>query len=98
MPRIPGLRRVVRLPRARPRADLSEIDDELRFHIECRVDELVARGLTDEDARRVALAEFGDWARYRDAVVTIDHKHAREKGMRELIESVVGDVRHASRS
>ena len=38
----------------------SEIDEELRTHIDMRVEELRARGLTEEAARREALRQFGD--------------------------------------
>jgi putative ABC transport system permease protein len=38
----------------------SEIDEELRTHIEMRVEELRARGLTEEAARSEALRQFGD--------------------------------------
>ena len=38
----------------------SEIDEELRVHLEMRVEELKARGLSAEAARREALRQFGD--------------------------------------
>jgi putative ABC transport system permease protein len=97
MPRIPGLRRVFQLAN-RPRADATSIDDELRFHVECRVDELLADGVTPDDARRIAQREFGDFARYRDDVFQIDHQFARETRMRELFESIAGDLRLGWRS
>ena len=78
MPRIPGLRRIFRIADARLRANAAEIEDELRFHIECRVDELMARGVAGADAREIAARDFGDWARYRADVLTIDHQYARD--------------------
>jgi predicted permease len=87
-----------RVPSARSRLNLSEIDDELRFHIESRIDELSASGLSATDARDMALREFGDLARYRNDVITIDHQRAREMRMREFLESVGSDVRHAARN
>jgi predicted permease len=97
MPRIPGLRRIFRSADARRGADASEIDDELRFHIECRIDELLALGVPDAEARRAAQHEFGDWNRYRADVLTIDHQYARETRMREFFESVASDIRHGWR-
>lgn len=38
----------------------SEVDEELNTHLEMRIDELVAAGMSEEDARRTALAQFGD--------------------------------------
>ena len=52
MPRIPGLKRFFRLADARRRLDLTSIDDELRFHLDSRVDELIATGVPERDARR----------------------------------------------
>jgi predicted permease len=98
MARVPGLRRIFRIADARRQADAGEIDDEFLFHIECRVEELVASGWTEDEARRAAKREFGDWARYRDNVLNIDRRFAREVRMRELLESVSSDVRLTLRS
>jgi len=98
MPRIPGLRRFFRLGDARASTDVGAVDDELRFHIEMRADELIARGVSTAEAHATALREFGDVARYRADVLTIDHQHTREIRMRDFIESVGSDVRYAWRS
>ncbi|HEV8362677.1 MAG TPA: ABC transporter permease [Gemmatimonadaceae bacterium] len=37
-----------------------EVDDELAFHIEMRTRELIAEGLAPDEARRRAIAHFGD--------------------------------------
>jgi hypothetical protein len=37
----------------------SNMDDELRFHLDARTDDLVRRGLSRSDAARRARAEFG---------------------------------------
>jgi predicted permease len=95
MPRLHGFRRVLRL--SRQHIDLAAIDDELRFHVDCRVDELTAGGMSEADARAVALREFGDWGRHRGDVVAIDRQFSRELRMRELVESIGSDVRHAVR-
>lgn len=38
----------------------AEVDEELNAHLEMRVDELIAAGLSREEARREALRQFGD--------------------------------------
>jgi predicted permease len=38
----------------------SEVDEELRTHLEMRIDQLMASGMTREDAPREALRQFGD--------------------------------------
>jgi macrolide transport system ATP-binding/permease protein len=37
----------------------SEVDDELRFHLEMQIEQYVKSGMSERDARRVALVEFG---------------------------------------
>ena len=98
MPRIPGLKRFFRLADARRRLDLTSIDDELRFHVDSRVDELIATGVPERDARAQAAREFGDVRRYHDDCVAIDSRHNRELHMRELLESIWSDLKHAARS
>ena len=38
----------------------SEVDEELRLHIEMRIDELIASGMTRDEATREAVRQFGD--------------------------------------
>ena len=51
--RLPGGRIVDQKPQA-------EVDDELEFHLERRIAEYVARGMSPEQARAAALERFGD--------------------------------------
>lgn len=46
--------------RRRPETVESEVDEELNLHLEMRVEELRARGLSLDAARREALRQFGD--------------------------------------
>src|SRR5258707_7459032 len=52
-----------------------EIDEELRFHIDSAIDDNVAAGMTEAEARRDALRRFGSRAglleRTRDANVLV---------------------------
>ena len=98
MSRIPGIRRIFRIGAAAGRVRADEIDDELRFHIDCRVDELTARGVPTDETRAAAEREFGDWTRYRNNVLAVNRQFARELQMREFIESVWADLRQAWRS
>ena len=61
-------RDLVRFIRARiDRRTLDrEMDDEIRLHIELHAEALERGGLTPEDARRRAVAEFGGVQRYRE--------------------------------
>ena len=66
-----------------------EIDDELRFHIERRMERYVQAGMTPEQARRKAFDRFGNLDEIRQAVRQIDLG---------AIESVWQDVRYAART
>lgn len=59
MARIPGIRRLFQLPPSTRQVG-GEIDDEIAFHLEERVRELIAGGMEQEEARAEALREFGD--------------------------------------
>jgi len=49
------------------RRDLNaEIDEELQYHIESRIQDNVAAGMTPEDARRDAIQGFGGWMGIRE--------------------------------
>jgi predicted permease len=65
MPLVPGLRQFFRLPSAE-RDVLGAVDEELAFHIDMLVEELVAAGATPDEARRAAMRRFGDVERVRD--------------------------------
>jgi hypothetical protein len=66
-----------------------EIDEELRFHIEQRIERYIHAGMTPEQARRKALDRFGNFEQIREAVREIDLG---------TIESVWQDVRYAART
>ena len=36
-----------------------ELDEELRYHVECKTEEHIARGMTPQEARRAAMLEIG---------------------------------------
>ena len=49
----------------------QEIDEELRFHIEQRTREYIARGMSPEAAREAAAQRFGDTARVREVCTSV---------------------------
>ena len=62
----PTWRRYVRFWRPDVRAD---VDDELAFHMQERVDDLVAGGMDQQGARQEALRLFGDMPRVKDECI-----------------------------
>jgi predicted permease len=74
-----------------------DLDDELRFHFDARVDEYVAAGLTHEAALAEATRRFGNLARVRDQCAQIDFQWTRERTMLDMLQTLTTDVRYAAR-
>jgi len=92
------MRRVFRLPGGGKRID-REVDDELRFHLDGRVEELMERdGLAREDAEREAKRRFGDYEAYRREARDIDDVILHRRNRMELLDAVAREARHAARS
>jgi predicted permease len=58
----------------------DDIDSELEFHLEMRVNEYVARGMPLDDARRLAHERFGNRQRAHEECVVIDETFSRQQG------------------
>ncbi|HKG94601.1 MAG TPA: ABC transporter permease [Gemmatimonadaceae bacterium] len=93
----PGLRRGFRLPGARRRVR-GEVDDELRFHLEGRIEDFVARGMTREQAEAEARRRFGDLDGYRRQACDIDHRIVRGRQRMDWMASFARETRRALRS
>ena len=75
-----------------------DVDDEIQFHLEARVADLVARGARPDDARRQALSEFGDADAVRADTVRIDERIIRAERRADWISEFVRDARVGMRS
>jgi predicted permease len=84
--------------RRRPETVAAEVDEELRLHLELRVEALIARGLSPEAATEEALRQFGDLERTRAYCRAQDRAKENhvQKGL--LLEDLRQDVRIAARS
>jgi len=67
----------------------TEMDEELRAHVEAETEENVRRGMTREEARRRALAEFGGVEQIKE--------EARELRWGAWLETLWQDIRYALR-
>jgi len=94
MKKTPAWRRYVTFWRSNIAED---VDDELRFHIEMRVSEYVARGMSPADARQLAERRFGSVDRARTACVDINEQHAKTEGRAELLATLRQDAGFAAR-
>src|SRR5688500_5915112 len=88
-------RRYLRFFGARGVADL---DDELRFHIDMRVREYMARGMSETEARAATAARLGDLVTARGECVTIATRSQRRMARSQLMDAFTQDVTFAFRS
>src|SRR5512132_3991719 len=93
----PRMRRALRLPFRRDRVR-REVRAELAFHLEERIEELVASGLPRDEAESEARRRFGDTGEVRGAVERIDLAAGRARRGREWIDAVRQDVGYAMRA
>lgn len=87
--RMPAWRRYLRFWGSNPPGD---VDDELRFHLEMRVAEYIARGMLPDAARQRAAQRFGSVDRAREECAVIDEAHARSEGRAETMQGIRQDV------
>ena len=78
-----------------PRRD---VEDELAFHLEMRVQELVRRGEAPERARALALERFGDYETSRTECVEIDRRRGRRMARTEYFTELRQDAAYALRN
>jgi predicted permease len=84
--------------RRRGRAAISQdVDAEITFHIDMRVQELESRGVSAADARRQAEREFGDIGVARSDLVADDARAERRRTLADAAGDAGRDVRIAVR-
>ncbi len=98
MTRIPGIRRLLRVPRRPDEQADRDVDAEIAFHLEMRARELEAAGVGAEEARRQAEREFGDVARARAALRADTRAVVRRTRWRQALDDLKHDVRYALRT
>jgi putative ABC transport system permease protein len=94
-----------RIPKVRPlptivtnrRSIARAVDDEMHFHIQMRVEDLMRQGTSRDDARAAAEREYGDMAAAREELASIDARTARGGARREWFSSIWQDLRFGLR-
>ena len=76
----------------------SELDEELRFHLDMRREEYEATGATPDEAGRRALRKFGDVSFIRAEALTIDQRLNRRAARAETMSTLLQDARYALRT
>lgn len=67
-----------------------ELDEEIRFHLEMRVEDNLKSGMPPDEARRAALREFGGVEQVKEEY--------RERSSLAMLEATLQDVRYALRT
>ena len=92
---IDGLRRAFK--RAGRSSASAEVNDELAYHFARRVDELIARGLSEEEANREARRVFGDVDQVRREMERMTRLRQGRVRRGEWMSDVAQDMRYAAR-
>jgi len=87
-------KRVQRVFGPNPKVD---VQDELSFHLEMRVRELIDRGESPERARELALQRFGDYDESRRECEAIDERRGRRMARTEYLTELRQDIGYAIR-
>lgn len=76
----------------------ADVDEELAFHLESRVQEFIALGMTPDQARAAAHARFGNLADVRTRVEQLDRANSRTDDRTAWWSALRQDLRYAIRS
>ena len=91
----PLWRRYARLFGPDPAADVK---DELSFHLQAKIDDLVTQGWSPESARQEAERQFGDLRAVQQIGVRIGEKMERRKRLQDYWNDSLQDVRYTFRT
>jgi predicted permease len=91
----PLWRRYARLLGPDPAADIR---DELRFHLESKIDDLIAQGLSPEAARQQAERQLGDVRALQQIGLSIGEKMERHKRLEDYWTDLLQDIRYTLRT
>ncbi|HEY4131475.1 MAG TPA: ABC transporter permease, partial [Gemmatimonadaceae bacterium] len=91
------MRRVFRLPFLRGQI-AREVDDELTFHLEQRVQRLIDAGMDPRAARAEAIRQFGDVTAVRDSCIDLDEQRERSARRANMISELHQDLVYAVRT
>ena len=75
----------------------EEVDEEIAFHIEMRIRELVERGVEPKTARDIVLSRLGDVRRLKRTCVDLGRKRDRDMHVKQWLDECKADVTFALR-
>ena len=71
----------------------KDVDDEIRFYMDCRIDELVEQGRSREEAEAEVLEAFGDQEKIREQCLRLTTQISRRARFVEAVSSFAGDLK-----
>jgi len=90
-------KRLFQLPWRSPRQIRDDVDEELRFHLDMRVDALTAAGAPPDAARAQALREFGDLDDARRYIGAVDRDIEAAQRRSDIMSDLWNDIGYAAR-
>jgi len=91
------MKRFFQLPWRTRQQIRSDVDDELAFHLDMRIDALVAAGTSREEARAQATREFGDIDDARRYIRAVDHDIEAARRRSDYMNDLRNDIAYAVR-
>ena len=85
------MKRIFRLPGGRARA-ATDVEREIELHIDLRTREFEAAGMSHEDARRAALAAFGDRGAIEHEVKALHRSTVERRARRDWVGELRQDI------
>jgi predicted permease len=89
------MKRILRSLRSNPGRDVG---DELAFHIDMRAAEFRAAGMSDDEARRAAIAAFGDVPAMKDQLTTVRQADSDARRRQDQLQELRADLAFAVRT
>jgi predicted permease len=75
-----------------------DVDEELAFHVEMRIQRNIELGMSPDEARRDAMRKFGDVAPVRELLMDHDRRIAGAESRREYRSDILQDIRFGLRA
>ena len=90
-------RRLIGMPTRSEVAIDRDLDDEVSFHLEMRVKDLVRLGQSEAEARQQAASEFGDASRLKRTLGRLDRDAQRDRRIARWFTDFTHDLKFALR-
>jgi|GEM_PF-165578 len=91
------VRRMFRLPPSQSQLD-AELADEFQFHIDGRIEQFIATGMSRAEAEREVQARFGDYQTHWQHTRTIDEVSMRNTRRFEFFAMLWNELQHSARA